>query len=213
MLRDLAPLLGRRLAVGVVPDWHGAWPLAAHPGYCRLVRDGAEELLLHGYHHRRVRGGGPVTWLAERSDEMRGLDADATRRALERGQRVFTDVFGEPARVFLAPAWQRGHVCPGDGGAAGPAHVLGFRSLDSAGGRSVPLATWTWDCGRWGWLGHLGHGIGRLLHATTRGVPTLAIHPRDIARGFWPRILRLTRELLAAGYEPSTVAGVLGARC
>ncbi|HSJ74804.1 MAG TPA: hypothetical protein VK899_01245, partial [Gemmatimonadales bacterium] len=25
---------------------------------------------------------------------------------------VFTEVFGEPARGFLAPAWQQGHVRP-----------------------------------------------------------------------------------------------------
>ena len=29
MLRDLAPLLGRRLSLGVVPNWQGQWPLAA----------------------------------------------------------------------------------------------------------------------------------------------------------------------------------------
>ena len=57
MIRDLAPMLGRRLSFGVVPDWHGEWPLAAHPDYCRLVRESAEELLLHGYFHRRQRAG------------------------------------------------------------------------------------------------------------------------------------------------------------
>ena len=31
MLRDLAPLLGRCVSLGVVPDWHGQWPLTAHP--------------------------------------------------------------------------------------------------------------------------------------------------------------------------------------
>ena len=56
MIRDLAPLLGRRLSFGVVPNWHGEWSLAAHPDYCRLVRDGSEELLLHGYFHQRQRG-------------------------------------------------------------------------------------------------------------------------------------------------------------
>ena len=96
--------------------------------------------------------------------------------------------------------------------APGLEHVLGFFSLDSSDGRRVPLATWTWDCGRWGWLGHVGHWVGRLSHATARGVPTLAIHPRDVERGFWPRIVRLVRELLAAGYEPSTPVGLLEAR-
>jgi hypothetical protein len=209
MIRDLAPRVGRRLSFGVVPNWHDEWSLAAHPDYCRMIQDGSDELLLHGYAHRRAKGRGPITWLAERSDEMNGLDPDDTRRTLERGQRVFTDVFGEPARTFLAPAWQRGHVHPGDGNDAGLEHVLGFFSLESRSGRKVPLTTWTWDCGRWRALGYIGHGIGWLLQSVDRGVPTLAIHPRDLERGFWPKILQLTERLLETGYEPTTPAALL----
>lgn len=211
MIRDLAPLLGRRLSFGVVPNWHGEWPLAAHPDYCRLIRGGAEELLLHGCFHQRLRGWGLTTLLAESSDEMNGLDREETRRTLDRAQRVFTESFGEPARAFLAPAWQRGHVRVGDVNTLGLDHVVGFFSLESRAGRKVPLATWTWDCGRWGWLGHVGHGIGWLLRSVDLGVPTLAIHPRDLERGFWPKILRLTQELLEMGYEPSTPAALLEA--
>jgi hypothetical protein len=214
LLRDLAPLVGRRLSIGVVPNWHGAWPLTAHPDYCRLIRDSADELLLHGYHHRRQRGSGPISWLTGRSDEMNGLDAAGTRRTLECAQRVFTQAFGQPARGFLAPAWQPGHVrrisaMTGGGGAAGLDHVVGFFSLESATGRRVPLATWTWDCGRWDWLGHIGHGIGCTLHALDRAVPVLAIHPSDLERGYWPKVLRLIRQLRDAGREPSTAADLL----
>jgi Uncharacterized protein conserved in bacteria (DUF2334) len=211
MIRDLAPLLGRRLSFAVVPNWYGEWPLTAHPDYCRLVRENSEELLLHGYCHRRQQGWGATTLLAEGSDEMNGLDPEGTRHTLERGQRVFSDVFDEPARGFLAPAWQRGRVHLGEGNTLGLEHVLGFFSLESRAGRSVPLATWSWDCGRWGWLGYIGHGIGWLSQSLDRGVPTLAIHPRDLERGFWPAILRLTRQLLEAGYEPSTPAALLEA--
>ena len=209
MIRDLSPILGRRLSFGVVPNWHGEWPLTAHPDYCRLVRESAEELLLHGCFHQRERGWGPTTWLAERADEMNGLDPGETRRTLEHGQRVFTDVFGEPARAFLAPAWQVGRVRLDEGNILELDSVLGFFFLESRAGRKVPLATWSWDCGRWGWLGHIGHGIGWLRQALDRGVPALAIHPRDLERGFWPTILRVTRGLLEAGYEPSTPAGLL----
>jgi len=209
MIRDLAPLVGRRISLGVVPDWHGDWPLAEHPEYCRLVQEGSEELLLHGYFHHRQRGWGPTTLFAEGSDEMNGLDAQETRRILERGQSVFTEVFGEPARGFLAPGWQQGHVRTANVSAIGLEHVLGFFALESWTGKSVPLSTWTWDCSRWGWVGHVGHGIGWLLQLLDRGVPTLAIHPRDLQRGFWPTILELTRELLERGYEPSTSAGLL----
>jgi hypothetical protein len=211
MIRDLAPILGRRFSFGVVPDWYGEWPLTAHPDYCRLVRESSAELLLHGYFHQRRRGRGPATVIAGRCDEMNGLSREETRRTLERGQRVFIEVFGAQARGFVAPAWQRGHVRPGHLNGLGLDHVLGFCSLESWAGRTVPLATWTWDCGRWGWLGHIGHGIGWLSQSLDRRVPTLAIHPRDLERGFWPRILRLTRELIDAGYEPGTVASLLEA--
>jgi hypothetical protein len=211
ILRDLAPLLGRRLSFGVVPNWHGEWPLAAHPDYCRLLLDGAEERLLHGYFHRRQRGRGPISVLTDRDDEMNGLDPDETRRTVERGQRDFAEAFGAAARGFLAPAWQPGHVLLGDGSASELDHVLGFFALESRGGRKVPLATWSWDCGRWGWLGHVGHGIGRLLQSLHGRVPVLAVHPKDLERGFWPEILQLTEQLLASGYEPSTLAGVLEA--
>jgi hypothetical protein len=214
MLRDLAPLLGRCVSLGVVPDWHAQWPLTAHPDYCRLVRESSAELLLHGCFHQRQRGGGPATFIAGRSDEMNGLDAEGTRRIVEHGQRVFTEAFGEPARGFVAPAWQRGHVRLSNVNALGLDHVLGYFALESSAGRTVPLATWTWDCGRWGWLGYIGHGIGWLSQSLNRGVPILAIHPRDLERGFWPKILRLTEGLLDAGYEPSTAAGLLEApRC
>ncbi len=211
MLRDLAPRVGSRLALGVVPNWLGQWPLAAHPAFCRLLREGAEEVLLHGYFHRRRRGSGPVSWLAEGCDEMNGLDREETKRLLGHGQELLAEAFGEPARGFLAPGWQRGHVRHETATDLGLDHVLGFFSLESCTGPRIPLATWTWDCGRWRWLGHLGHGIGRVLHSLGARVPVLAIHPRDLERGYWPRILRLTDELLDSGYEPSTVAGLLQA--
>jgi hypothetical protein len=208
MIRDLAPLLGRRLSFAVVPNWHGEWPLASHPDYCRMVRESAEERLLHGFYHRRRRGRGPITLLAEGCDEMNGLDREATRRTLERGQRVFAEVFGEPARGFLAPGWQSGRVRSGN---AGLEHVVGFFSLEPAARAVIPLATWSWDYGRWRWLGHVGHRIGSLRQSLDR-VPVLAIHPRDRDRGFWPIIMRLTRELLDAGFEPSTPTALLQAR-
>jgi hypothetical protein len=223
MIRDLAPLIGRRLSFGVVPNWYGKWPLAADPGYCRLVLENSEELLLHGYFHHRQpsliargarsygwvrRRGGPAAWLTKSSDEMNVLNPGETQYVLDCGQRVFIEAFGEPARGFIAPAWQLGHVRADRAQAPGLDHVLGFFSLESHAGKKVPLATSTWDGGRWRWLGHLGHGIGSLLQSLDR-VPVMAIHPRDLDRGFWPAIMRRTRELIDAGFEPSTAAQLL----
>ena len=211
IIRDLAPIVGRRLCFGVVPDWHGGWPLAAHLEYCRMLHESSEELLLHGYLHRRHRGNGPVSWLTGGSDEMNGLDPEATRRTVERGQQDFARVFGQQARGFLAPAWQRGHVRQASATSLGIEYVLGFFTLDGRDGRSVPLATGTWDCGRWAWLGHIGHGFGTLLRQLDHRVPVLAIHPSDLARGFWPQIRRLTEQLIETGYQPTTPASLLDA--
>jgi hypothetical protein len=211
LLGELAPLVGRSISFGVVPDWHGEWPLSAHPDFCRLIRESSDELLLHGYHHRRARGGGPVTWLTGGADEMNGLGPVETACVLERGQRVFAAAFGGPARGFVAPGWQRGLVRPEEGSAPPLDHLLGFFSLEGD-GRRIPLATWSWHCGRWAWLGHVGHGVGRLLGTLDRCVPSLALHPLDREMGFWPRILGLVRELLDAGYEPTTPARLLGVR-
>lgn len=213
MLGDLAPLVGRRLAAGVVPDWHGAWPLAAHADYCRLVGDATDEILLHGYSHRRERGFGPVSLLAGRCDEMNGLDAQETSHLLERGQRALEQAFGRRARGFLAPGWQRGRVRPRRGRGPGLDYSMGFFSLATPRGRSIPLATWTWDCGRLRSLGHVGHTVGRLLHARGGRVPVLAIHPADLQRGFWPGILRLVEELLATGHFPTTPSRLLEDPC
>ena len=210
ILRDLAPLVGRRLSIAVVPDWHGRWPLTAHPDYCQLIRESSAELLMHGCVHRRQCGRGLVSLLTEGSDEMRGLDDSATRQVIDQGERVFIEAFGEPARGFVAPAWQRGGVRLQIFGAL--THILGFFSIDSLTGRRVPLATFTWDCGRWGWLGHLGSGVGGLLHLMGSRTPVVAIHPRDLRRGYWPGILRLTETLLGEGYEPSTPDETLGDR-
>ena len=213
MLRDLGPLVGRRLAAGVVPDWHGAWPLAAHPDYSRVVADACEEILLHGVSHRRRRGFGPVTLLAGGCDEMNGLDAQDTLRLLERGQCALERAFGRRARGFLAPGWQPGHVRPQPGHGLGLDYALGFFALTSSAGTRVPLATWTWDCGRARWLGYVGHGVGRLVHALHGRVPVLAIHPADLERGFWPRILRLVEEMLATGHRPTTPSRLLADAC
>ena len=206
--RDSGDDPGPRTRCSGVGSRSGSSPTGTASGHWRRMpttagwsaRSRSEEILLHGYFHQRQQGWGPTTWLAEGCDEMNGLDPEETRRTLERGQRVFTDVFGEPARGFVAPAWQPGHVRVCQANPPGLDYVLGFFSLETAAGRKVPLATWTWDCGRWGWFGHLGDGIGWLSQSLDRGVPTLAIHPRDLERGFWPKILRLTQA--ACSKEP-----------
>ena len=208
MLRDLTPLVGRQPSCGVVPDWHGQWPLAEHADYCAMVQGAAGELLLHGYSHRRAHGTSAVSVLTRGSDEMNGLRSNDTVDLIASGQQVFADVFGGPARGFLPPAWQRGRLDTELAITAGLSYTLGFFSIDLAAGRDVdastparvPLSTWSWDCGRIDWFGRVGDAVGRAMHAMTRGVPALAdafrpgwrpgVRPRsgDVRRRpVWPR--------------------------
>ena len=207
MIRDLAPFLGRRLSFGVVPNWHGEWPLAAHPDYCRLVRESSEELLLHGYCHQRQRGWGPTTLLTEarRRDERPGSRRNSTHprartACLHRGLRG------------------AGAGLPRTGLAAG-ARAPGERKYSGAGARPrlfLPRVT-----GRpKGSAGDLDLGLWPLGLARARrswdrvaaSVPgSWSPDPGDSSQrsgaGFLADDPRLTQELLETGYEPSTPAG------
>ena len=209
IIDDLSEIIGDRFALGVVPDWHGRWPLDEHPAFCRHVRQSSAELLLHGLHHDRARGWGLTSVLAERSDEMNGLDVAGMRRAVSQGQQMFENAFGGKARGFLAPAWQRGATNLHALEEFGIDYMLGFFAIDSRDSGSLPLATYTWDCGRWAWLGHVGHAVGSVLQSLDGRIPSLAIHPRDIARGYWPGVLRLIEALLHSGYEAALPSQLL----
>ncbi len=120
----LAARFGARPALLVVPDHHGAWPLADHPRFCARLRELAaagHEILLHGYYHQarpeaprgsdvaEGRPRGLARFFAQRvvsageaefSDVTR---AEAAAR-LDRGLRVLAEAGLEP-RGFVPPAW------------------------------------------------------------------------------------------------------------
>lgn len=210
MLRDLAPLIDRRVSAGVVPDWHGKWPLTAHPDFCEFVRAQTSEVLVHGHRHTRTHGVGLVSLLAERSDEMNGVRAQDASQFLIQAKQKLTRTFGGAIRGFLPPAWQRGHANDEAFRDAGLEYVLGYFRLESFSQQHIPLSTFSWDCGWWSALGLVGHTFGELQHAIGRGTPSLAIHPRDINRGYWPLVLRTVERLLKAGYTPTTPGRLIG---
>src|SRR5712691_3170304 len=119
---EMAILLARRHGVKpallVVPDFHGAWPLLAHPSFCRrlkeLSREGCETYL-HGFLHRA--GPGSASTLSERirrfvaqrcvSDreaEFSDLTESEASFRLEQGERVLAHA-DLPISGFVPPAW------------------------------------------------------------------------------------------------------------
>ena len=70
---------------------------------------------------------------------------------------------------------------------------------------AIALATYSWDCGRFGCIGHLGNTIGRALSLFPRRLPCVVIHPADVARGFLEQALSLIDSLMR--WSPSRWTG------
>ncbi|MBE0592398.1 MAG: DUF2334 domain-containing protein, partial [Gemmatimonadales bacterium] len=86
-----------RYALLVVPDWHGEWPLGAHPHFTAMLRErqhAGAEVLLHGLRHDEVgTRRSPVHHLrawgrTAREAEFLTLDADEAARRVDRGLEV-----------------------------------------------------------------------------------------------------------------------------
>ena len=100
-------------ALFVVPNWHGAWPLAAYPKFCAWLRQCAAagaEIVLHGERHDEI--GASRSWRDElrawgrtaREGEFLSLDRPAARERIERGLATLA-ALGFEVRGFVPPAW------------------------------------------------------------------------------------------------------------
>jgi hypothetical protein len=110
-------LLGApRLAMLVVPDFWGAAPLAANPGFGRKLRAWAEsgvEMFLHGWSHRDDSSHvGAAAFKARHmtagEGEFLGLGRDEAARRMREGREIVENAIGRPVAGFIAPAWLYG---------------------------------------------------------------------------------------------------------
>jgi predicted deacetylase len=106
-------------ALLVVPNWHGAWPLADYPEFVRWVRERADdgaEIFLHGERHDEV--GLPRSlgdsWRAfnktAREGEFLTLEGPAARERIDRGLALFARLGLSPIG-FVPPAWLARDSC------------------------------------------------------------------------------------------------------
>lgn len=113
----MAPFVGSRLAMLVVPNHWGEAPIVAGSRFAARLRgwsDAGVELFLHGYYHRdEVRHSGQAGRLKARyltagEGEFLGLSrAEATRRIVA-GRDLIEQISGRPIAGFVAPAWLYG---------------------------------------------------------------------------------------------------------
>jgi hypothetical protein len=87
--------------------------------------------------------------------------------------------------------------------ACGLDYATGMTAVERHGAPNIPLATWSWDSGRYAPLGHIGHALGQVMHAARpRAVPCVVFHPADVGRRFVARGARLVASLVARGRKP-----------
>jgi predicted deacetylase len=197
----LKPLIGRNMAAAVVPNWHGRDDI--NDRFHHSLNDHFDELLLHGWTHRREQGSGAVSFVTQGSDEFSGLSVADARHRLKLGQQKLGSLLGGPIAGFVPPAWQRGPIRPALLKETGLQYLMGYRTIEWSDGFSMCLSTFTWDVGRFAVLGLSAEWIGRLMQfSSPNRLTCLAVHPVDVPRGYLPRIVSIVDSLLAAGRTP-----------
>ena len=117
LLELLAPHVGERLAMLVVPNHWGDAPIRPGSPFAARLRRWAEtgvEMFLHGYFHRdQSRHGGAADRLRARfmtagEGEFLGLSREDASARIAEGRALLEDVIGRPVDGFVAPAWLYG---------------------------------------------------------------------------------------------------------
>ena len=211
---------GIRPALLVVPDWHGEWPLEAHPGFVAWLRaraaEGAE-ILLHGERHdeagsaRRL-GDELRAWGRTAGEgEFLTLDGTAAGERISRGRARLRALGLDPVG-FVPPAWLAREAGHGAAGRAG----LGFSEDDRSirlfpSGRQVssPVVRWSarTPLRAWGSL-----AVARARWTLQRGarLPRIALHPQDLEHPATAAALGPTLDRWLARHPPITYGALLG---
>ena len=204
ILKELKPLAGSQVAAAVIPT---PWLQKSDrqiASSIEEVRGGMDELLLHGLEHRRCNTWSPISFLFNHADEFRGISLDAAKEKLFEGRQVITDIFGHSPTGFAPPAWFSGPV---DGkllSSLGLEFMTSYFNILRVDGSKVPLATYSWDCGRYSCLGYLGELSGRFASINSQAIPQIVFHPSDVRRGFVAFGVRRIKDLLEQGYSATS---------
>ena len=203
IVERLSPLIGRQMSVAVVPCWRGTSQGNSSNAYQKLLNS-VEERLLHGWTHQSRFPYHPISLLTGQADEMRGLDRQTIIKRIDAGQAAFTELTKQPAFGFVPPAWQ---LPIRSVEITSLQFVVRYRAIESCRSpdRVLPLATWSWDWGRLGWLSRGGEFLGTIQQlCNPAAIPCIVIHPIDVRRGYLRRAEQLIQAFLERGFIPTT---------
>jgi len=209
-----------RPALLVVPDWHGEWPLEAHPDFVTWLRaraaEGAE-IVLHGERHDEVGlprrlGDALRAWgRTAREGEFLTLDEPAARERIARGRARLRLLGLEPVG-FVPPAWLARDAAHRAAGGMG----LGFSEDDRAirlfpSGRRIPSPVVRWSARStaraWGSV-----AVAR-ARWTLQGAarhPRIALHPQDLGHRATAAAIGPTLDRWLARHPPISYTALRG---
>lgn len=207
-----------RPALLVVPEWHGKWPLEAHPAFVAWLRarvaEGAE-IILHGERHdeagspRRIRDELRAWGRTACEGEFLTLDGTGAGERIARGCARLR-ALGLGPIGFVPPAWlarEAGHAAAGRAGLAFSEDDRAIRLFPS--GRRVPSPVVRWSTRTpiraWGSL-----AVARTRWTLQRGagLPRIALHPQDLGHAAVASALGPTLDRWLARH-PATTYGAL----
>ena len=221
LLDLLAPHVGERVAMLVVPNHWGDAPIVPGSPFAGRLRRWAEcgvEIFLHGYFHRDTaahRGSADrlrARFLTAGEGEFLGLSREAASSRIAEGRALLQDVIGRPIDGFVAPAWLYGE------GAVAALGDCGIRLAEDH------LRVWspaTGDQLAWGpvitWASRTRARLASslLAAATLRHLPLQAlrvgVHPPDVRHEWLVRSIDRTLKHAAATRAPARYADLLAA--
>ncbi len=210
ILSGLRTRLGGRLHLGVVPNWHGRFPLGRAPAFAAALAASGGEILLHGYTQRAARRHGWASRSTGVADAFTYLTPAEAIARIRRGCREIGAALAPP-RGFIVPAWQMGALRQDWLTSNGLVYRIGHASLRFSNGLQRRLMTWSWDYSSAETINRLAYWAGRAHRwLGGGGVPCLALHPADVRRGLLDDSLRAVDALLAAGHRPALASELRG---
>jgi predicted deacetylase len=188
LLDHLAPHVGRRLAMLVVPDHWNSAPIT--PAFARRLRGWADEgieMFVHGWTHRddsrhaRAAAGFKAKHMTAGEGEFLGLSHAEALQRMRRGKALVEDITGRAATGFIAPAWLYSDGARAALADAGFALAEDHARVWQPGGAVVargPVITWASRTRMRQWSSLAAAGALRHALQPTRNV-RIAVHPGD----------------------------------
>jgi predicted deacetylase len=209
-----------RPALLVVPDWHGEWPLEAHPEFVAWLRaraaEGAE-IVLHGERHDEV---GLPRGLADelrawgrtaREGEFLTLGEGPARERIARG-RARLEALGLVPVGFVPPAWlarEEGHRAVAGTGLAFSEDERVIHLFPSGHRLPSPVVRWSarTTARAWGSV-----AVARARYALQGGaaLPRIAFHPQDLGHPATAAALGPTLDRWLSRHRPITYTALRG---